>query len=270
MSLPCQGCPAAFCSSSSSDSDVSTCIHTFTPDQLNPRGSGVPVVRVLLQRHLTVIELDDGKILTGKPDQFDGKNHGFRLRFSPTNQSSDTAEEPCDMLVLPELWAAGRLGDLTIRRARSSPDSIGVPSLRKIDSIITKVSVFHPVTLPVALPHGELSLRHLLLWLSSKKFENLTWLISLKSEKCADFLPFWLSQVLMVFTMATFFGPWVPSVPWPEAYWCTMMIHDVAVLRDATCMFHGRWIMATHKKDHYTVIGFPLWVIRCMDPLDVW
>ena len=21
---------------------------------------------------------------TGKPDQFDGKNHGFRLRFSPT------------------------------------------------------------------------------------------------------------------------------------------------------------------------------------------
>jgi hypothetical protein len=28
------------------------------------------------------IELDDGKILTGKPDQFDGKNHGFRLRFS--------------------------------------------------------------------------------------------------------------------------------------------------------------------------------------------
>ena len=24
---------------------------------------------------------------TGKPDQFDGKNHGFRLRFSPTNQS---------------------------------------------------------------------------------------------------------------------------------------------------------------------------------------
>jgi hypothetical protein len=34
--------------------------------------------------------LDDGKILTGKPDQFDGKNHGFRLRFSPTNQSNET------------------------------------------------------------------------------------------------------------------------------------------------------------------------------------
>ena len=30
-----------------------------------------------------VIELDDGKILTGKPDQFDGKNHGFRLRYFP-------------------------------------------------------------------------------------------------------------------------------------------------------------------------------------------
>ena len=25
----------------------------------------------------SVIELDDGKILTGKPNQFDGKNHGF-------------------------------------------------------------------------------------------------------------------------------------------------------------------------------------------------
>ena len=24
-----------------------------------------------------IIELDDGKILTGKPQQFDGKNHGF-------------------------------------------------------------------------------------------------------------------------------------------------------------------------------------------------
>ena len=29
-----------------------------------------------------VIELDHGKILTGKPDQFDGQNRGFRLRFS--------------------------------------------------------------------------------------------------------------------------------------------------------------------------------------------
>ena len=28
------------------------------------------------------IELDAGKILTGKPNQFDGKNHGFRLGFS--------------------------------------------------------------------------------------------------------------------------------------------------------------------------------------------
>jgi hypothetical protein len=30
-----------------------------------------------------IIELDDGKILTGKPNQFDGKKPmGFRLRFS--------------------------------------------------------------------------------------------------------------------------------------------------------------------------------------------
>ena len=36
-----------------------------------------------------VIELDDGKILTGNPNQFDGKNHGFRLRFSQQNQSID-------------------------------------------------------------------------------------------------------------------------------------------------------------------------------------
>jgi len=28
------------------------------------------------------IELDDGNILSGKPDLFDGKNYGFRLRFS--------------------------------------------------------------------------------------------------------------------------------------------------------------------------------------------
>ena len=33
--------------------------------------------------------LDDGKILTGKPDLFDGiKPMGFRLRFSQLNQSN--------------------------------------------------------------------------------------------------------------------------------------------------------------------------------------
>jgi len=26
---------------------------------------------------INLIELDDGTILTGNPDQFDGKNHGF-------------------------------------------------------------------------------------------------------------------------------------------------------------------------------------------------
>ena len=30
-----------------------------------------------------VIELDDGKILTGKPNQFDGKNHGFPVNIFP-------------------------------------------------------------------------------------------------------------------------------------------------------------------------------------------
>ena len=35
-----------------------------------------------LHKFYSLIELDDGKILTGKPDQFDGKNHGFRFRFS--------------------------------------------------------------------------------------------------------------------------------------------------------------------------------------------
>ena len=39
---------------------------------------------------MIVIELDHGKILTGKPNQFDGKNHGFRLKFSQQNQSSDS------------------------------------------------------------------------------------------------------------------------------------------------------------------------------------
>ena len=35
-----------------------------------------------------VIELDDWKIETGNPDQFDGKNHGFPVDF-PLNQSID-------------------------------------------------------------------------------------------------------------------------------------------------------------------------------------
>ena len=36
-----------------------------------------------------IIELDDGKIYAGKPQQFDGKNHGFRWRFSREHQSND-------------------------------------------------------------------------------------------------------------------------------------------------------------------------------------
>ena len=38
--------------------------------------------------NMFVIELDDGKILTGKPIKFDGKNHGFPVDF-PLNQSSE-------------------------------------------------------------------------------------------------------------------------------------------------------------------------------------
>jgi len=30
-----------------------------------------------------IIELDDGKVLTGKPDQFDVKTHGFSLKSIP-------------------------------------------------------------------------------------------------------------------------------------------------------------------------------------------
>ena len=40
-----------------------------------------------------------GKI-TGKPDQFHGKNHGFRLRFSQQNQSNDT-KLPDYIIILP-------------------------------------------------------------------------------------------------------------------------------------------------------------------------
>jgi len=49
------------------------------------------------------MELDDGKISTGKPKQFHGKNHGFRLRFSPTNQSIEKTnpQHPFDTLMEP-------------------------------------------------------------------------------------------------------------------------------------------------------------------------
>ena len=47
-------------------------------------------------RSYHLLELDDGKIDTGKPDISHGKNHGtntmgFRLRFSQENQSIDTS-----------------------------------------------------------------------------------------------------------------------------------------------------------------------------------
>ena len=40
-----------------------------------------------------VIELDDGKILTGKPDQFDGKNHGFPVKIFPSTNPLNMAKE---------------------------------------------------------------------------------------------------------------------------------------------------------------------------------
>ena len=49
---------------------------------------------------ISIIELDDGTILTGKPNQFDGKNPWVSCKFSQLNQSSDTmikttSRNPC-------------------------------------------------------------------------------------------------------------------------------------------------------------------------------
>ena len=57
------------------------------------------IVHIFFIRFLafSVIELDDGTILTGKPDQFHGKNYqGFRLKFSQQNQSIDS-ENPASL-----------------------------------------------------------------------------------------------------------------------------------------------------------------------------
>ena len=52
---------------------------------------------------LKFIESDDGKKLTGKPDQFDGKIYGFRLRFSRTNQSNDLNTPETILSWLPQM-----------------------------------------------------------------------------------------------------------------------------------------------------------------------
>ena len=39
-----------------------------------PKGLLYICIYIMFYQFDTVIELDDGKILTGKPDQFDGKN----------------------------------------------------------------------------------------------------------------------------------------------------------------------------------------------------
>ena len=52
------------------------------------------------KKMLCFIELDDGNILTGKPDQFDGKKtHGFPVKISPTNQSIDGY-----FWMFPKIW----------------------------------------------------------------------------------------------------------------------------------------------------------------------
>ena len=38
---------------------------------------------VISYYYAIIIELDDGKILTGKPDQFDVKTHGFPVKICP-------------------------------------------------------------------------------------------------------------------------------------------------------------------------------------------
>jgi hypothetical protein len=70
------------------------------------------------------IELDDGKIFTGKPKQFDGKKPmGFRCRFSQQNQSidgyrvasaglsraCDSGESSCGSFCNVEVFLAGNI-----------------------------------------------------------------------------------------------------------------------------------------------------------------
>ena len=47
------------------------------------------LINILFHYVRIIIELDDGKILTGKPDQFDGKNPWVSGSNFPLNQSSD-------------------------------------------------------------------------------------------------------------------------------------------------------------------------------------
>ena len=52
----------------------------------------LPCLRTEMLVICTFIELDNWRVgkFTGNPDEFDGKNHGVRFRFSQQNQSIDT------------------------------------------------------------------------------------------------------------------------------------------------------------------------------------
>ena len=76
---------------------------------------GLLYIYIMFYQFDTVIELDDGKILTGKPDQFDGNflPIGFRCRFSQQNQPSLTLVTGGPKLS-PGCWAVRCWGRLPL------------------------------------------------------------------------------------------------------------------------------------------------------------
>ena len=68
------------------------------------------------------IELDDGKIFTGKPDQFDDKNHGFRFsdfpnKTNPMNFRMEMAHLPSSELTFCHGQSPFFMGKSTISMA---------------------------------------------------------------------------------------------------------------------------------------------------------
>ena len=103
-----------------------------------------------------------------------------------------------------------RASGFTLLRAQTWHDyktcqsAIRVPSLQERDE-------FHRCGFSLCCSHRELG--HIF---CCDYLRESHWLISSMAEKCACFVAilWFLLQVRMVFTMATFYGPWVPSVPW--------------------------------------------------------
>jgi hypothetical protein len=88
-----------------------------------------------------IMELDDGKILTGNPIKFDGKNHGFRLRFSL---------KPIHGVYLKMAIHISH-SDLHLDQKRCVPDASAMPCTRALSKLFrclfgatTPVNV-HPV-----------------------------------------------------------------------------------------------------------------------------